>query len=381
MNRDLASKIGNLVENSIGKAIEDFGKKADDIPEIPELLKWYRVPLPSGMSADGSEFHIYIKLGNPEKLCIFFSGGGVAWNEYTAARPVTGGKVAAKLPNYYWNNLRTFTQIMNINLGITEINAEKNPFTDWSFVVIAYSTGDFHIGDSDYPFINEQGEEEILHFHGYKNFCESMKVSKKYFKSPDKLLIAGNSAGAFAVPALAGEIIDDYYPDARDITLLSDSGQLLFDQWQDTAKNIWKAKKELYEPIRSENITLDWYKALYNRYGDRFRYLYSSSIYDYLLSSYYNDIKNKKYETNEEIQQEFYKQLKLMVSELKDITDKFTIFLNDWKIPLITMGGTVHTSVREHYFTLFTQDGITMSKWLHDAVNGRIYDVGMNLIK
>nr|MCR4744823.1 pectin acetylesterase [Lachnospiraceae bacterium] len=109
--------------------------------------------------------------------------------------------------------------------------------------------------------------------------------------------------------------------------------------------------------------------------------LYSSSIYDYLLSSYYNDIKNKKYETNEEIQQEFYEQLKLMVSELKDITDKFTIFLNDWKIPLITMGGTVHTSVREHYFTLFTQDGITMSNWLHDAVNGRIYDVGMNLIK
>jgi hypothetical protein len=54
-----------------------------------------------------------------------------------------------------------------------------------------------------------------------------MKVAKKLFPSPEEILIAGNSAGAFAIPALSGEIVDDYYPDAKDITLFSDSGQLL----------------------------------------------------------------------------------------------------------------------------------------------------------
>ena len=69
-----------------------------------------------------------------------------------------------------------------------------------------------------------------------------------------------------------------------------------------------------------------------------------------------------------------------MVHELKEITPAFGIFINNWKIPLITMGGTVHTSVRELHFTAFTQDGISMAKWLADAVDGKVYDVGMDLL-
>ena len=76
-----------------------------------------------------------------------FSGGGVAWDEYTAARPVTGGKMAAGLPHFYWNNLRPLTQLMNIHVGITDENNAQNPFNEWNFVIITYSTGDFHIGN------------------------------------------------------------------------------------------------------------------------------------------------------------------------------------------------------------------------------------------
>ncbi|WP_092322587.1 pectin acetylesterase-family hydrolase [Butyrivibrio sp. YAB3001] len=376
-----ASKVGDFVENRIGKAIEDSSFKAPVLPENPEKMKWYKVPIEKGLSGDGSEYHIYVKLADPDRLCIFLSGGGVAYNEYMAARPVTGGKVAAGLPNYYWNNLRPFTQIMNINVGITDIFTDKNPFRDWSFVVVTYATGDFHVGNSDYPYIGEDGKESVLHFHGYINFLESMKVAKKLFANPKALLIAGNSAGAFAVPALAGEIVDDYYPHVRNITLFSDSGQLLYNNWRKTAKKLWNTKEDLWKSIHSENITLDWYKALYEKYGDRFRYLYSSSIYDYLLSAYYNDIINKTYKTDQDIQQEFYKQLCEMVKELKALTPKFGMFIDDWKIPLITMGGTVHTSVREPHFLLFSQDGITMAKWLNDACEGKVYDVGMSLLE
>ncbi len=376
-----ASKVGDFVENRIGKALEESSFKADELPEEPEKMKWYKVPLERGLSGDGSEYHIYVKLADPEKLCIFFSGGGVAYNEYTAARPVTGGKVAAGLPNYYWNNLRPFTQIMNINVGITDIINDKNPFKDWSFVVITYATGDFHVGNNDYPYKKEDGTEDVLHFHGYVNFLSSMKVCKKLFANPKRILIAGNSAGAFAVPALAGEIADDYYPKTRNITLLSDSGLLLYKNWRKTAKNIWQTKESVWKPINGDNITLEWYKDLYERYGSRFRYLYSSSIYDYLLSAYYNDIINRKYKTDQDVQQAFYKQLVEMVSELKELTPDFGMFINDWKIPLITMGGTVHTSVREPHFLIFSQDGITMAKWLSDACDGKVYDVGMELLK
>lgn len=376
-----ASKAGDYVENRIGKAIENSRFKADDLPEKPEEMTWYRVPLERGLSGDGSEYYIYVKLADPKKLCIFFSGGGVAWNEYTAARPVTGGKVASKQPNFYWNNLRPFTQIMNINVGITDIISDKNPFKDWSFVVITYATGDFHVGNNDYPFKTEDGGEDVLHFHGYVNFLESMKVSKALFPNPDTLLIAGNSAGAFAVPALAGEIADDYYPKTRNITLFSDSGQLLYKNWRKTAKNIWMAKESIWKPIHTDNITYDWYKDLYEKHGEKFRYLYSSSVRDYLLSAYYNDIVNRKYETDADVREEYYQQLKVMVDQLKELTPHFGMFMNEWKLPIITMGGTVHTSVREPHFALFTQNGISMAEWLRDAVEGKVYDVGMDLIR
>ena len=376
-----ASKVGDFVENRIGKAIEERGFEAEIIPDKPQAMKWYKVPIENGMSGDGSEYHIYVKKADPDKLCVFLSGGGVAYNEYTAARPVTGGKVAAGLPNYYWNNLRPFTQIMNINVGITDIFTDKNPFKDWSFVVITYATGDFHVGNNDYPYKGEDGQDRILHFHGYVNFLQSMKVAKTLFPNPNTLLIAGNSAGAFAVPALAGEIVDDYYPKARNVTLFSDSGQLLYKNWRKTARNIWMTKENLWKAIKSDNITLDWYKDLYEKNGNRFKYLYSSSIYDYLLSAYYNDIVRRKYKTDQEVQQDYYAQLVEMVGELKKLTPDFGMFINEWKIPLITMGGTVHTSVREPHFLLFTQDGITMAKWLSDACEGRVYDVGMELLK
>ena len=376
-----ASRAGDFVENRIGKAIENSGRKAEDLPDEPKPMTWYRVPLERGLSGDGSEYYIYVKLGDPDKLCVFFSGGGVAWNEYTAARPVTGGKVAAGQPNYYWNNLRPFTQIMNINVGITDIVSEKNPFKDWSFVVITYATGDFHVGNNDYPYKAEDGSDEVLHFHGYVNFLQSMAVSKELFPKPKQILIAGNSAGAFAVPALAGEIADNYYPSVKNITLFSDSGQLLYKNWRKTAKNIWQCKESIWKPIRTSNITLDWYKDLYDKHGERFRYLYSSSVRDYLLSAYYNDIINKKYKSDSLVQEEYFRQLQEMVAELKKLTPHFGIFLNEWKIPLITMGGTVHTSVREPHFTLFSQNGITMAKWLKDATDGKVYDVGLDLIE
>lgn len=376
-----ASKAGDFVENSIGRAIENSPRKAPDLPENPDKMTWYRVPLYRGLSGDGSEYYIYVKLADPTKLCIFFSGGGVAWNEYTAARPVTGGKVASGEPNFYWNNLRPFTELMNINVGITEIESDKNPFREWSFVVITYATGDFHVGNNDYPYKAEDGSDNVLHFHGYVNFLESMKVAKELFPKPDTILIAGNSAGAFAVPALSGEIVEDYYPAARNVTLLSDSGQLLYKNWRKTARTIWQAKESFWKVLHTDNITLDWYRNLYARYGERLRYLYSSSVRDYLLSAYYNDIVNKKYETDADVQKVYFEQLREMVSQLKDITPHFGMFLNEWKIPIITMGGTVHTSVREHYFTVFTQNGISMAKWLSDACEGRVYDVGMELLK
>ena len=46
-----ASKAGDFVENSIGRAVENR-ILAPDLPKDPEKMTWYRVPLERGLSGD-----------------------------------------------------------------------------------------------------------------------------------------------------------------------------------------------------------------------------------------------------------------------------------------------------------------------------------------
>ena len=373
-------EVGDFLERKIDDRMERSGISVPVIGKKAKKMTWYKVPVEDGMSGDGSEYHVYLKKGRSKNLCIFFSGGGLAWDEYTAARPVTAGKMAAHMPNFYWSNLRPVTQFMNINIGITENKSRRNPFDAWNFLIISYSTGDLHVGDSELIYRAEDGTENVLHFHGYKNFRAAMDICAWFFEKPSRILIAGCSAGAFAVPALAGEIADDFYPDVDDITLFSDSGQFIFDKWRETVFEKWNCPKHIGDAVCTDNITVDWYRNLHARYGSRFRYLYASSVHDYLLSAYYNETVSGHYESNEHVREVFFAQLRIMIEELMDIEPEYGFFINNWKNLLLSRGGTIHTAVREPYFYLHHKEGKSMAEWLHDAVNGNIYSVGLDLL-
>ena len=374
---------GDFLEQRIGDRIGQLDMEAPVLEGDPVEKVWYKLPLEKGICGDGSPYHIYMKKGSSNRLCIFFSGGGVAWDDFTAARPVTGGKVITGQPNFYWNNLRPFTQIMNINTGITETGRSWNPFDSWCFVVITYATGDFHVGDRDYEYETGDGNRDLVHFRGHRNFQEAMKVAKAYYPEPRKLLIAGDSAGAFAVPALTPEILTEYYPDCRDVTCFSDSALLYFHDWHRTARDVWGADPRIYDAIVTENLILDWYRDLYRLCGDRVRYLYACSVHDYLLSTFYNAVHHKDYSTGREVQAVFADQLADLVAGLKELNPSFGMFINNWRYPVLSIGkgGTVHTAVRKPYFHIKNDDKATMARWLFDAVNGRVYDVGMDYIQ
>ena len=388
----LQAKIGDTAENAIGNVMENTRFEAPELlirpgqgvsqqlPEM-ELRQWYRVPVEGGKTADGSEYHIYVRRGTTDHLCVFLSGGGIAWNPYTAARPVTGGRVLAWHPNYYWSNLRPFTQFFNIGVGITDNSARRNPFRDWNFVVITYATGDMHLGRNIYHYKDEEGQDQCLYFHGYENFRMSMRISKTLFPEADKLLIAGESAGAFAVPALAEQIHQEFYPSCHDVTLFSDSALLLNKEWKKTAREVWNVREETVRDIKGRNLTLDWYRALYRRRGDQYRYLYACSVRDYLLSAFYNDVHNKTYDTDERMQRLFTRQLRDMVRALQKVTPSFGIFLYDWRRPVLYRGGTIHTMVRQPEFYLHRRGVPSMAKWLADAVEGETQSVGLELLE
>ncbi len=377
---ELATTAGDFIEQSVGNRIDGGRLAAPVLEGEPYQDIWYRVPIEDGMAGDGSGFHIYIKKGNTDNLCLFFSGGGVAWNEKMASLPVTGGRVAAWQPNYYWNNLRPFTQIMNINVGITETR-DFNPFYDWDFAVITYATGDFHLGSNVFLYTDDEGKPQTLHFVGHDNFMLSMERIKSLFPEPKRLLIAGDSAGAFATPALSPEVIENYYPDVPEITLFSDSALLLREGWKATIKDMWNAPEKIYAPIHTSNITADWYEHMTKAFGTRCRYLYASSTHDYLLSAFINEERSGEYFTDEATQAEYAKSLKTMYERMSSFDERMYFYFYDFRMPAIFgRGGTIHTAVRSPHFFIPGSEGVTMSDWLFDSVNGNLYDVGMELL-
>ena len=100
------------------------------------------------------------------------------------------------------------------------------------------------------------------------------------------------------------------------------------------------------------------------------------------MSAFYNDVTNKVYDTDSQIQEDYYRQMQKMIAQLRDLDPGFTFFIHEWHRPLsMYKGGSIHTVIRQPEFTLRTQDDVTMAYWLSECVEGRLFDVGLHLLQ
>ena len=353
-----------------------------ELNKRPRYNRWYKVTLPDCVSGDGSGYHFYISKGHSRNLLIFFAGGGVVWNSFTAAHPTDAAGVLAGDPGFYWANLRPVTEFMNINQGITENRSPLNYFYDWNMAVITYSTGDFHIGRSSLHY-DENDPEKVMYFNGFNNYTAAIEEIKRIFPEPVNLLIAGDSAGGFGAAALAEDIMKRYDPERSRVTLISDSSTLPWDRWKEVMKDLWDTVPEIYGKIESDNPVADWLKSVSKTYGTGVRILYACSAKDEVLASYWNSIRGNDYGADPGIREEFRNVLREMVYDLMDTVPGISFFINDYRfVPDMPGGiiqtGTIHTCIRNPLFFTGKTDGINMHEWLKDMVNGESYSVGIN---
>lgn len=356
----------------------------EEMKKRPRYNRWYKVPLPECISGDGSGYHFYISKGHSRNLIIFFAGGGVVWNSFTAAHPTGAAGVLAGDPGFYWANLRPVTEFMNINQGITENRGSINWFYDWNMAVIAYSTGDFHLGRNRLSY-DKDDPEKIMYFNGYNNYSAAIEEIKRIFPEPVNLLIAGDSAGGFGAAALAEDIMSRYDPERSRITLCSDSSLLPWDGWKIVMRDLWNTVPEIYEKIKTENPVADWFESVYKKYGGAVRLLYACSRKDEVLASYWNSVRGNDYGADPDIREEFEQELRKMVYGLMEMIPGICFYINDYKfVPDMPGGiiktGTVHTCIRNPLFFTGKTDGINMHEWLKDMVNGECYSVGMSIL-
>lgn len=345
----------------------------------PQPMVWYKQQLEGCVCGGGYPYWIYVKKGRSNKLLVFMIGGGLSFNEETARGSGTLKRILQGKAGFYTDevqpgNERWFFHNPD-NRGIFTLE-ENNRFADWNIVMVNYGTGDFHIGQNDFPYTDEDDRPQVLLHHGYGNFKACLARILGWFPKPEKLLIAGESAGAFAVPAVAGDIIAAY-PECADITICSDSALLLSDRWPQIVREVWNAPKHIAQGVQTDNILVDLYRQLAGRVGDRARYLFLCGVGDTALTTFQNYFDTGKLAYAPEGAERMGKALTRQVEQLQAIGVPFGFYIHDFKQP---DGLAQHMTLAVSTFIEGCVEGVSPMQWLDDAVNGNLYSVGLELL-
>jgi hypothetical protein len=158
--------------------------------------------------SDGSDYRFFVRRGDPEKLVVYFQGGGACWfadNCSTQLNPSYKVNVGENEPERY--------------RGIFDFNHEENPFADYSFVMVPYCTADVHLGDTvtryEAPATESQAAHQVvIHHKGIVNAEAALTWTHQHFLDPREVFVTGSSAGAIPSPYYAWRVAEAY-PDAH----------------------------------------------------------------------------------------------------------------------------------------------------------------------
>ena len=329
----------------------------------PVVGKFYDVHPDGALTSNGKPWHGIFRKGKENKTVVYFFGGGVSITEETSKR----GK------EFYAVDMTAQDFVANGGIGSS---VEENPFKDWNFVIVPYTTGDFHTGTNELRY-DEKGKEKVIYHQGYKNYSLFMDSILPYVEDSDTLVITGFSAGGFATSLLADDVID-YFPKAVNITVCVDSSLLLYDGWKETATNLWKSPIEISNRLVGDNIVLDSLNALHEKRGDNVKILFDCSYRDDTLQQYQAYINYGKMEKNKVNGDLFQKDLKDMVDALKTNNPDIGIYIWDYKADSKTRN-TQHTIISSD-FLVKLEEGKSIADWLMDAVNGDVKTYGLHLL-
>lgn len=362
------------------KLITPFLKKKrfPELPEKPESGKWYRIYPEGCVAANGERTHADFYLGAENHLLVFFQGGGVSYDEYTAARPSSLYSKDME-EGFYMIHVDLFTDL-TVNKGILE-DSERNPFRGWSKLVINYNTGDFHVGRGDFPYTAKDGSKRILHHHGYRNYRKVMEKVQELISAPDSLLISGCSGGGFGAALLADDLMS-IYPNCNNVVTLVDSGFFRLEGWDDIAKNVWHAPEEISSRIHSDNITLDALTALHEKHGSRIKILFSCSVRDGALARMQNHIDYGNFSFSKEAGMVAQKNLQQMCDALRKGIPGVGLFIFDAPDKQhIKEALTIHCIIGDKAVYEYSVEGTTAMEWLKQAISGDILQIGLDLLK
>lgn len=152
----------------------------------------------------------------PANLLIFLNGGGACWDPNTCG--LNDPKLIAFIPAIFQtatpegnlidcsaNTPGTCDKPISFETGVLDDTKADNPFKNYTKAFVPYCTGDIFWGNSDTSY-----NGVTIHHRGYGNLLavlESLWETRGYKNNPpDKVVIAGMSAGAYGAIAAFVEV-------------------------------------------------------------------------------------------------------------------------------------------------------------------------------
>jgi hypothetical protein len=171
---------------------------------------------PAGFRPDGpvciagTEYSVFTKAGDPDKVLIFLQGGGACWQGFYNCNILADAQAPPDAPPFP---------------GVFDSSSADNPFADYSVVYMPYCDGSAFGGDNDvndpsFPF------GPTRHHRGVRNVSAGMDVAAATFPDAKKVTVMGHSAGGVGVAAFAPFLSRFVYGNKVKLTVHNDAGPI-----------------------------------------------------------------------------------------------------------------------------------------------------------
>jgi len=299
--------------------------------------------------SDGSAYSFFVRPGDPDKLMVYFEGGGACWfrkNCDTTLQPTYKVNLAG--------------QNLDDARGIFDFSRQDNPFANYTIVYAPYCSGDVHLGRTDrsYPPETGQTSDLIIRHRGFTNTEAVLDWTYGNVTSPQTVFVTGSSAGSIPSPFYA-YAIGERYKDARIVQLGDGSGGYRRRDGANLPHTEWQTVKELqkspaYSDIDDKTFN---YEELYIR-----------------AAKARPDIQFAAYDAAEDaIQKQF-----LALSGVKDVGLLELISANQADIRAAApgfrsfiAGGDSHTVLMRPEFYTFRVGEVTIRDWVANLAAGK----------
>lgn len=161
----------------------------------------------------GGEFAFFVRKGKANKVVVDFQGGGACWNAATCA---IGDAICTQTIDMF-----EAAALGGYAKGIYDAKNPKNPFSDWTYVMVPYCSCDIHWGDADATY-GEGKAAFTVHHRGAVNVGAVLKWLYANVAKPERVFVTGCSAGSYGSLLWSAHLMHHY--EGTPVVQMGDSG-------------------------------------------------------------------------------------------------------------------------------------------------------------